>query len=93
MYSKKILEKFNINGDTKSVSTQLAPHFKLKPTMSPTTNEEHEYMSLVHYASTVGSLMYAMVCMRLDLSQVVSMVSGYMHDPDRGHWEVMKWIL
>ena len=30
---------------------------------------------------------------RLDLSQVVSMFSRYMHDPDRGHWEVVKWIL
>jgi len=36
-YLKKILQKFNINGDTKSVSTQLAPHFKLKTTISPTS--------------------------------------------------------
>jgi len=37
--------------------------------------------------------MYAMVCKRLDLSQVVSMVSRYIHDPSRGHWETVKWIL
>ena len=29
-YLKKIIEKFNINGDIKSVSTLLASHFKLK---------------------------------------------------------------
>jgi len=29
-YLMKVLQKFNINGDTKSVSTPLAPHFKLK---------------------------------------------------------------
>ena len=34
-----------------------------------------------------------MVCTRLHLSQVVSMVSRYMHDPGRDHWEVVKWIL
>ena len=37
--------------------------------------------------------MYAMVCTRLDLSHVVSMESRYMHDPRRGHWEAMRWIL
>jgi len=36
-YLKKVLQKFNINDDTKSVSTPLAPHFKLNVTMSPTT--------------------------------------------------------
>ena len=52
--------------------------------MSPTTTEEREYISHVPYASAVGSLMYAMVCTRLDLSQIVSMVSRYMHDPSVG---------
>jgi len=37
--------------------------------------------------------MYAMVCTRHDLSQAISMVSRYMHDPRRGHWEVVEWIL
>jgi len=37
--------------------------------------------------------MYAMVCTRPDLSRAVSMVFKYMHDPDRDHWEVMRWIL
>ena len=30
-YLQKVLQRFNIDGDTKSVSTPLAPHFKLKP--------------------------------------------------------------
>jgi len=71
-YLKKILQTFNINNDTKSVSTPLAPHFKLKATMSPINVEEREYMTHVLYANAVGSLMYAMVCTRLDLSQTVS---------------------
>jgi len=73
-YLKKVLQKFNINDDTKSVSTPLAPHFKLKATMSTIIVEEHEYMTHVPYASAVDSLIYAMVCTRLDLSQTVSMV-------------------
>jgi len=38
--------------------------------MSLTTVEEREYMSYVPYTSAAGSLMYAIVCMRPDLSQV-----------------------
>ena len=81
---KKILQKFNVNNDTKFVSTLLTSHFKLKATMSPITIEEREYMTHVSYASAVGNLMYVMVCTSPDLSQVVSMVSRYMHDPGRG---------
>jgi len=61
--------------------------------MSLTTVEEREYMSHVPYVSAVAILMYAMVCTRPDLSQVVSMVSKYMHGPSRGHWEAVKLIL
>ena len=59
---KKELQKFNINDDTKSVSTQLSLHFKLKATMSPISVEEREYIIHVPYASAVGSLMYAVMC-------------------------------
>jgi len=92
-YLKKVLQKFNINDDTKSICTPLAPHFNLKATMSLITVEECEYMTHIYYASAVDSLRYTMVCTRPDLSQAISMVSRYMHDPDRGHWEAVKWIL
>ena len=72
VYLKKVLQKFNINGDMKFVSTPLALHFKLKGTMSPTSVEEREFMTHVPYASAVGSLIYAMVYTRLDLSHAVS---------------------
>ena len=50
-------------------------------------------MTHVPYANTVGNLMYAMVCTRPDLSQAISMISRYMHDLGRGHWEAVKWVL
>ena len=67
--------------------------FKLKANMSPTSVEEHEYITHVPYASAVGSLIYAVVCTRPGLLQVVSIVSRYIHDPSWGHWEAVKWIL
>ena len=92
-YLQKVLQRFNIGKDTKSVSTPLTSHFMLSAMMSPKNVEERDYMTHVLYASAVGSLMYAMVCTRPDLSQAVSMVSRYMHDPGQGHWEAVKWIL
>ncbi|KAG8474938.1 hypothetical protein CXB51_031648 [Gossypium anomalum] len=39
-------------------------------------------MSHVPYSSAVGSLMYAMVCSRPDLSYTVSAISRYMVNPE-----------
>ena len=50
-------------------------------------------MSKVPYASAVGSLMYAMVCTRLDIAHAVGVVSRYMNNPGKEHWMAVKWIL
>ena len=42
------------------------------------TKEERDHMSKVPYASTIGSLMYAMVCTRPDIAHAVGVVSKYM---------------
>jgi ATP-binding cassette subfamily B (MDR/TAP) protein 1 len=92
-YLKTILQGFGVDGKTKPVSTPLAPHFKLSASMSPRTEEERKQMAQIPYANAVGALMYAMVCTRPDISHAVSMVSRYMHDPGKGHWQAVKWIL
>ena len=61
--------------------------------MSLTTDDAKRQMDHVPYANAVGALMYAMVCTRLDISHAVSMVSRYMHNPGKGHWQAVKWIL
>ncbi|KAI3459506.1 hypothetical protein Pfo_016169, partial [Paulownia fortunei] len=66
---------------------------KISAQLSPKNDEEREYMAKVPYANAVGSLMYAMVCTKPDISQAVGVVSRYMHDPDKGHWQAVKWIL
>ena len=57
---------------SKPVSTLLASHFKLSELQMPQSMDEVEHMSKVPYASAVGSIMYAMICARLDISQSVS---------------------
>ena len=92
-YLRKALKRFSMNEKSKPVSTPLAPHFKLSASMSPKNDAERKYMSKVLYASTVGSLMYGMVCTRPGISQAVGVVSKYMHDPEKQHWQTVKWIL
>ncbi|KAG8489157.1 hypothetical protein CXB51_017144 [Gossypium anomalum] len=70
-YIEKVLCRFNMQS-AKPVSTPLAAHFRLSSALSPQSNDEIEYMSHVPYSSAVGSLMYAMVCSRPDLSYAVS---------------------
>ena len=50
-------------------------------------------MSKVPCASVIGSLMYAMVCTRPDITYVVGVVSRNMSRPGKQHWEASKWIL
>ena len=50
-------------------------------------------MALVPYASAVCSLMYAMVFTRPEIAHAVGVVSRYMANPGKEHWEVVKWLL
>ncbi|KAL4271204.1 hypothetical protein GQ457_13G028940 [Hibiscus cannabinus] len=91
-YLKKILSRFSMQ-DCKPISTPLPINFKLSSSMSPSSEEERMEMSRVPYASAVGSLMFAMICTRPDIAQAVGVVSRYMANPGREHWNAVKRIL
>ena len=74
-------------------TTPLANHFNLSKEQSSNTAEEREHMALVPYASAVGSLMYSMVCTRPDIAHAMGVVSRYMANPGKDHWEAVKWLL
>ena len=59
------------------LSTPRAPHLILRSQQSLKTYVKKEDMAKVSYASTVGSLMYDMVCTRPDLVYVVGVVSMF----------------
>jgi hypothetical protein len=91
-YMEKVLERFRMQ-NAKPVSTPLAIHFKLTKEMCSKTLKEIEYTSRVPYSLAVGSLMYAMVCTRPNIAHAVGVVSRYMNNPNKEHWEAVKWIL
>jgi len=52
-----------------------------------------DYMFKVPYASTIGSLMYAMVCTMPNIAHAMRVVSRYMSYPGKKHWMAVKWII
>nr|GFB93947.1 retrovirus-related Pol polyprotein from transposon TNT 1-94 [Tanacetum cinerariifolium] len=89
MYNENILKRF-ITHKAKSVRTPLAKNFKFSKKQCPFSVEEKLKMKRVPYAWVVGSLMYAMVYIRPDLTHAVSVVSRYLSNLD---WEMVKWNL
>ena len=79
-----MLRRFRVN-DAKPGTTPLANHFKLSKEQSPKAVEERYHMALVPYASTVGSLMYAMVCTRPYMAHAVGSVTRCMAKPGKEH--------
>ncbi|KAL4281328.1 hypothetical protein GQ457_03G021410 [Hibiscus cannabinus] len=65
----------------------------LSKEMCPSTPQERERMSQIPYALAIGSIMYAMICTRPDLSYALSMTSRYQANPGEGHWTTVKNIL
>ena len=91
-YIHKVLKPFNMD-NTKPTSTPLLMTIRLSDRDSPSTEEERKLNGKIPYASAIGSIMYAMVATRPDLAYVVGVVSRYMSNPGRKHWEAIKHIL
>lgn len=77
----------------KVVSYPLTTHFKLSTMQSPSTDKKKEDMKKVLYALAVGSLMYAIVSIRLSATHAVGVVNRFLSNPGREHWNAAKQIL
>jgi hypothetical protein len=85
-YLKEILKRFRME-DCKAIGVPLDPKTKLKK------NEKKDVeMVKVPYQQVVGSLMYAMLCIRPDLAYPISVVSQHMSNPSIEHWITVKHI-
>ena len=77
---------------SKVVSTSLAQHIKISTRDSPKYPIDKQAMSYVPYCNGTSTLMYLIVCTRLDLAHSSSLVNRYMENPDKIHWEATKWV-
>jgi hypothetical protein len=87
-YVNNVFKKFNIN-ICKPISTPMQPEIKLSKEM-PLEFDVKDEMSKIRYSNFFGSLMYCMVCTRLDISYVVEIVVQFMSSPNAHHWGVIK---
>ena len=92
-YIGKILQRFNMDGG-KAIGTPLPPHLKLSSMdSSPQSDKNKAEMTKIPYASAVGSLMYAMIATRPDIAFAIGVVSRYMANPGKKHWEAVKGVM
>ena len=63
---------------------------RLSAAQRPTSAEEREKMNVIPYASAIGSIMYAMLCTRLDVNLAVSLVGRYKSNPSMEHGTTIK---
>jgi transposase InsO family protein len=84
-YIKRVLQKFGMT-DSHPVSTPLDPNVKLVKT------PETEHYDIPDYRSAIGSLMYAAVGTRPDISFAVQTLSQFMSNPGPAHWTAVKRV-
>ena len=91
-YINKVLNRFSMQ-DSKRGFLSMSHGIHLSKTQCPMTSDERNRMSKIPYASAIGSIMYAMICTRPDVSYALSMTSRYRSDPGESHWTAVKNIL
>ncbi|PKI60922.1 hypothetical protein CRG98_018699 [Punica granatum] len=78
--------------DSKKGSLPMLHGISLSKAQSPSTREERDRMNRIPYASAIGSIIYAMLCTRSDISYTLSMTSRYQSDLGERHWIAVKNI-
>jgi hypothetical protein len=90
-YLDSIIRRFNFE-ELKPVSNPMEPSTKLHSGQSPSTGAEHTAMHHVPYREAVGSLMYASLGTRPDISYAVTTVSRFSSNPGQAHWDAVRRI-
>jgi hypothetical protein len=91
-YIDKVLTRFHME-ESKRGLVPMSTGIFLSKDMCPKSQDERKKMAQIPYASAVGSIMYAMICTRPDVSYALSICSRYQADPGEKHWMAVKNIL
>ena len=91
-YNDKILRRFSMQNSKREV-LMMQKGIKLSKSQCPVTPNEIRQMEWIPYASPIGSIMYAMICTRLDVSLALSLTSRYQQNLSEEYWIAVKNIL
>ena len=90
-YIDHIVDRIGL-GDTRPIATPLEPGIDLSfdsPAISPECLNRSE---ILHYREAIGSLMYAAISTRPDISFAVSTLSHFMEAPRSTHWKAILQV-
>ena len=91
-YVDKVLRRFSMQ-ESKKGFLPMRHGIKLSKTQCLVTPDELKRMKGIPYASAIGSIMYAMICTRPDVSFALSCTNRYQASPGEEHWTAVKAIL
>jgi hypothetical protein len=91
-YIDKILNRFKMQ-DSKKGFLSMSHGITLSKKQCPTDPNEQERIKAIHYASAIGSIMYAMIYTCPDVSYALSGTSRYQSNYSDAHWTIVKHIL
>ena len=91
-YIYKVLSRFHMK-DCAPRDMPIAKGDKFHFLQCPRIEIANKEMENIPYASTIGSLMYAQVCKRLDVACIVGMLSRYLSNLGMVHWKATKWVM
>ncbi len=91
-YVRKVLERYEMSKATPAPTPEITGT-KLTKSMSPTTDVEKKVMSSIPYREAVGSLLYAAIGTRPDISHAVNECARHVSDPGQAHWNAVKRIM
>jgi transposase InsO family protein len=90
-YIDTILSKFSLS-EAKPVPTPIVPGATFSKADAPSDATSAAHMSKTPYREAVGSLMYAAVATRPDITFAISTLSQFLDNPGELHWEAVKRV-
>ena len=90
-YINSIISRFGLS-DAKAYSTPMVPGVLHSRTDCPSDPAEQARMKKTPYREAIGSLMYASVATRPDITYSVSALSRFLDNPGTIHWEAAKRV-
>ena len=91
-YLERVLERFGM-ANCNPTSTPIALGTVLSKGQAPVTDDDRQFMTDKPYREVLGSIMYAQVATRPDLSYAVSTLSKFASNPGKQHWIALTRVL
>jgi hypothetical protein len=85
----KVLKRLNMDAAGKRF-LPISHGVSLRKTQGPSSSDGWSKMNAILCALAVGSIMYSMICTRLDVSYALSVTNRYQADLNEGQWTMSQ---